>query len=76
MAMMDPKTELLEIWGLAGRLADKLDRLDKIDVNRRSEKYAAIQSAQNSFRDWRGINLGELMNLFDLPPEKRNGDEK
>ena len=61
---------LLEIWGLAGQLGDKLEALDKIEPNRRQR--AAIQSAQAQYRDWRGINLGELLNLFGLPPEKRS----
>ena len=66
----DHKGMLLEIWGLAGQLGEKLESLDKIEANRRQR--AAIVSAQAQYRDWRGINLGELLNLFGLPPEKRS----
>ena len=67
---MDSKGMLLEVWSLAGQLGDKLEALDKIGASRRQR--AAIVSAQAAYRDWRGINLGELLNLFDLPPEKRS----
>lgn len=64
------KEQLLEIWELSGRMKEKLDALDKVRRPTKAQ-WAAIQSAQNSFRDFRGINLGELLNLFGLPPEKR-----
>ena len=64
------KEQLLEIWELSSLMKNKLDRLDKVRRPTKAQ-WAAIQSAQNSFRDFRGINLGELLNLFGLPPEKR-----
>jgi len=64
------ENELLLVWALAGQLGDKLEALDKIKASRRQR--AAIVSAQAQYRDWRGFNIGELLNLFDLPPEKRS----
>ena len=58
------------IWRLACELDVELDGLDDLAGNK-SVQFAAIRSCQSRFRDWRGFNLGELMNLFGIPPEKR-----
>jgi len=58
------------VWRLACELDVELDRLDDL-VGNKSVQFAAMQSCQSQFREWRGYNLGELMNLFGIPPEKR-----
>ena len=58
------------IWRLACELGVEMEKLDDL-FNSRSAEFAALQLCQSQFRDWRGYNLGELMNLFGIPPEKR-----
>jgi len=67
--MIDPKERLLGIWELSSRLGAELERLDKLEPNRLQR--AAISSVQAQYRWWRGSNLGELLNLFEIPPEER-----
>jgi hypothetical protein len=61
--------EFLAIWAQSRVFLRRLDRLDNIEANK--AQRAAIVSVQASFRDFQFTNLGELLNLFDLPPEKR-----
>jgi len=58
------------IWRMACELDVELNMLDDL-VGNRSVQFAAMQSCQSQYREWRGYNLGELMNLFGIPPEKR-----
>jgi len=59
-----------KIWLMACELDNEMNQLDDLAGNK-SVQFAAIQSCQSQYRDWRGYNLGELMNLFGIPPEKR-----
>jgi len=59
------------IWRLACELGVELEKLDDL-FNSRSAEFKALQSAQSVFRDWRGSNLGELMNMSGVPVDKRN----
>lgn len=63
------KSQLLSIWLAAEQLAGELESLDKIEASRRQR--AAIGKVRAQFRWWRNADLGELLNLYDLPPEKR-----
>ena len=69
----DEKIELRvqRIWRMAAELQVELDRLDDL-CNSRSVQFAALQSCQGRLGEWRGFNLGELMNLFGIPPEFRD----
>ena len=59
------------LWRMAAELQVELDLLDDL-CNSRSVQFAALQSCQGQLRDWRGLALGELMNLFGIPPENRD----
>ena len=59
-----------KLWRMACELDVELNMLDDL-VGNRSVQFAAMQSCQSQYREWRGYNLGELMNLFGIPPEKR-----
>jgi hypothetical protein len=63
--------ELLEIWQMSNKLQKRVDDLSRIRGVFTAAQRMAIESAQNGIRGWRGINLGELLNAFDIPPEKR-----
>ncbi len=63
------KRRLLKLWDDSGAFLARLDELDKVTAN--GNQRAAIDSAQAAYRDWQYSNLGELLNEFGLPPEKR-----
>lgn len=64
------KERLLKIWRMSCLLGAELEGLDVL-CKSRSMQFAVLQSCQSQFCDWRGFNLGELMNLFGIPPENR-----
>jgi len=57
-------------WLMSCRLQAELESLDKI-FGSRTVQYRQLQHCKGQFRDWRGFEVGELMNLCGLPPEKR-----
>lgn len=59
-----------KIWRMACELDVEVNMLDDL-VGNKSVQFAALQLCQSRLRDWRGYDLGELMNLFGIPPEKR-----
>lgn len=62
--------KLLALWAASRAFLRQLDDLDKIKAT--TEQRAAINSAQAEYRWFQGANLGELLNLFHLPPESRH----
>lgn len=62
---------LIEIWADSARLQKKVDALDNFQSRMTPDKKAAREKLQAQLDWWRFSNLGELMNLFDLPPEDR-----
>lgn len=72
---MGVKEIMLDIWSDSSMLQKKLDRLDKLSPVSKDQSDA-IHAAQNGLRGWRGCNLGEMMNRFDLPPGERQCELK
>lgn len=64
------KERMLGIWRMSCELAAELEGMDNL-CKSRSVQYGTLQLCQSQFADWRGFNLGELMNLYGIPPEKR-----
>lgn len=69
------KDRMMKIWNMACLLGAEMESLDDL-VDRNSAAERKVLTCQGQFGDWRGVHLGEIMNLFGIPAEKRKVNVK